>query len=137
MLPILSAEIRCEQDVVAARQRTRQIAARLGFDPQQQTRLATAVSEIARNAFQFAGCGRIEFIVEGRSAPQIFLMRISDRGPGISNLERIFEGDYASRTGMGLGIVGARRLMDASRSTPRPPAQSFRCASCCRAERPC
>jgi signal transduction histidine kinase/DNA-binding response OmpR family regulator len=112
MLPILSGEIRCEQDVVAARQRTRQIAARLGFDPQQQTRLATAVSEIARNAFQYGGNGRIEFIVEGRSTPQIFLMRISDRGPGIRELERILEGDYASRTGMGLGMVGARKLMD-------------------------
>jgi signal transduction histidine kinase/CheY-like chemotaxis protein len=112
MLPILSSEIRCEQDVVAARQRTRQIAAHLGFDGQQQTRLATAVSEIARNAFQYGGSGRIEFIVEGRSTPQIFLMRISDRGPGIPNLDRILQGDYTSQTGMGLGIVGARRLMD-------------------------
>src|SRR5262249_58322006 len=88
------------------------IAARLGFDAQQQTRLATAVSEIARNAFQYGGGGRIEFIVEGRSAPQILLVRITDRGAGIADLERILQGDYASRTGMGLGIVGARRLMD-------------------------
>jgi signal transduction histidine kinase/CheY-like chemotaxis protein len=112
MLPILSTEIRCEQDVVAARQRTRQIAARLGFDVPQQTRLATAVSEIARNAFQYGGGGRIEFIVEGRSAPQILLMRITDHGLGIADLDRILQGDYASKTGMGLGIVGARRLMD-------------------------
>jgi signal transduction histidine kinase/CheY-like chemotaxis protein len=112
MLPILSSEIRHEQDVVRARQRTRQIAARLGFDLQQQTRLATAVSEIARNAFQYAGGGRIEFIVEGRTAPQILLMRVTDRGPGIRKLDEILKGEYTSRTGMGLGIVGARRLMD-------------------------
>src|SRR5580658_6029021 len=112
MLPILKAEIRYEQDVVSARQRTRQIAALLSFDGQQQTRLATAVSEIARNAFQYAGGGRVEFSLEGQTAPQIFLVRISDHGPGIPDLDRILNGQYASRTGMGLGILGARRLMD-------------------------
>ncbi len=112
ILPILSAEIRHEQDVVSARQRTRQIAGLLGFDVQQQTRLATAVSEIARNAFQYGGGGRVEFSVEGNTAPQIFAIRIFDRGPGIANLEGILSGEYSSRTGMGLGILGARRLMD-------------------------
>jgi len=112
MLPILKAEIRYEQDVVSARQRTRQIAALLSFDGQQQTRLATAVSEIARNAFQYAGGGRVDFSIEGQTLPQIFVIRISDRGPGIGDLERILSGEYSSKTGMGLGIVGARRLMD-------------------------
>src|SRR3984885_11004802 len=112
MLPILKTEIRYEQDVVSARQRTRQIAALLSFDGQQQTRLATAVSEIARNAFQYAGGGRVEFSIEGQTPPQIFLIRISDRGPGIGDLDRILSGEYSSKTGMGLGIVGARRLMD-------------------------
>lgn len=111
-LPLLNAEIRFEQDVVSARQRTRQIAALLGFDAQQQTRLATAVSEIARNAFQYAGGGRVEFSVEGVTSPQIFVIRLADRGPGIGHLDRILKGEYSSRTGMGLGIVGARRLMD-------------------------
>jgi signal transduction histidine kinase/CheY-like chemotaxis protein len=112
MLPILKTEIRYEQDVVSARQRTRQIAALLSFDGQQQTRLATAVSEIARNAFQYAGGGRVEFSIEGQTPPQIFVIRISDRGPGIGNLDHILRGEYSSKTGMGLGIVGARRLMD-------------------------
>jgi signal transduction histidine kinase/CheY-like chemotaxis protein len=112
MLPLLKTEIRYEQDVVSARQRTRQIAALLSFDGQQQTRLATAVSEIARNAFQYAGGGRVEFSIEGQTPPQIFVIRISDRGPGIGNLDRILSGEYSSKTGMGLGILGARRLMD-------------------------
>jgi signal transduction histidine kinase/DNA-binding response OmpR family regulator len=112
MLPILNAEIRYEQDVVSARQRAFQIAALLGFDTQQQTRIATAVSEIARNAFQYGGGGRVEFSVEGRTRPQIFTIRISDRGPGIRDLDSILNGEYTSETGMGLGIVGARRLMD-------------------------
>src|ERR1700722_2502303 len=101
----------CEHHVVAPRQRTRQIAALLGFDTQQQTRLPTAVSEIARNAFQYAKGGAGEFSVEGQTAPQIFVIRISDQGLGIRNVDRILTGDYASKTGMGLGIVGARRLM--------------------------
>jgi signal transduction histidine kinase/CheY-like chemotaxis protein len=112
MLPILATEIRYEQDVVLARQHAREIAARLCFDAQQQTRLATAVSEIARNAFQYANGGQVEFIVEGRTAPQILLVRISDCGPGIRDLDRILAGDYSSQTGMGLGIAGARRLVD-------------------------
>jgi len=111
-LPILKAEIRYEQDVVSARQRTRQIAALLSFDPQQQTRLATAVSEIARNAFRYAGGGRVEFFLEGQTPPQLLVIHITDRGPGIPNLDRILQGEYSSKTGMGMGIVGARRLMD-------------------------
>ena len=59
-IPILSVRVQYEHDVVAARQRTRQLAEALGFDTQQQTRLATAVSEIARNAFNYANGGRIE-----------------------------------------------------------------------------
>jgi signal transduction histidine kinase/CheY-like chemotaxis protein len=111
ILPILSIELLQEPDIVSARQRARQIAGLLGFDSQQQTRLATAVSEIARNAFQYAGRGRIEFGVEAQ-APQTLLIRITDRGPGIRDLDRILRGEYSSRTGMGFGIVGARRLMD-------------------------
>jgi len=112
MASILSTGIRYEQDVVQARQYARHIAELLGFDGQQQTRLATAVSEIARNAFQYAGGGRVEFELEGDTAPQVLLVRVIDRGPGIGQLKRILEESYSSRTGMGLGIVGARRLMD-------------------------
>jgi signal transduction histidine kinase/CheY-like chemotaxis protein len=112
-LPILAVNIAREQDVVNARQRARQVAELLGFDGQGQTRIATAVSEIARNAFRYAGGGRVEFAVEGRSAPQLLLITVRDRGPGIAELPRILQGDYRSRTGMGLGLIGAKRLMDA------------------------
>ena len=111
-LPILSLTIHYEHDTVAARQRARQIARLLGFDSQDQTRIATAVSEIARNAFNYAGGGKVEYSLEGRTAPQLFLMKVSDSGPGIRNLNTILEGRYQSQTGMGLGIIGARRLMD-------------------------
>src|SRR5580698_10519927 len=109
---ILSVTIQREQDTVAARQRARQIARLLGFDSQDQTRISTAVSEIARNAFTYAGGGRVEYLLEGRTAPQLFIIKVTDSGPGIANLETILEGRYQSSTGMGLGIIGSRRLMD-------------------------
>ena len=111
MTTILTVEIRYEQDVVLTRQRTRQIAQALGFDSQDQTRIATAVSEIARNAFQYARGGKVEFRVEGES-PASFLICVSDKGSGIPNLKNILDGKYKSTTGMGVGIFGSQRLMD-------------------------
>ena len=117
---LLAVALNGEQDIVAARQRARQIAALLGFDPQDQTRIATAVSEIARNAVQYAGKGTAEFSLDGQSAPQLMRIRIVDRGPGIGDLDAVLEGRYRSSTGMGLGILGARRLMDRCEIRTRP-----------------
>jgi signal transduction histidine kinase/CheY-like chemotaxis protein len=111
--PLLSVRIRHEHDIVAARRRARQIAAALTFDTPEQTRIATAVSELARNAFQYAGGGVVDYLVEGGLAPQVLTIRVSDRGPGLGNLEAVLSGQYRSPTGMGLGLVGTRRLMDA------------------------
>src|SRR5579863_2142177 len=110
--PILSLSIRFEQDTVAARQRARQIARLLGFDGQDQTRIATAVSEIARNAFNYARGGKVEYILEGVTAPQLFIIKISDSGPGIADVQAVLDGRYRSQTGMGIGISGSRRLLD-------------------------
>ncbi len=109
---ITHVSIDYEHDVVLARQRAREIAALLGFDNQDQTRVATAVSELARNAFVYAGRGRVDFEIEGRTVPQLLVIRIGDNGPGIANLHEILEGRYVSRTGMGIGLIGARRLVD-------------------------
>jgi len=112
MTGLLTLSLKYEQDVVTVRQRARQIAAGLGFDNQDQVRIATAVSEIARNAFSYAGGGKVEFHVQMQPTPQAMIIRIVDEGPGIADLEAVLTGVYRSRTGMGLGIVGARRLMD-------------------------
>ena len=109
---LLTVAIRYEQDVVIARQRARQIAALLGFEGQDQTRIATAVSEIVRNAFRYANGGRVEFALEGQSPPQLLLVRVQDQGPGIPDLTHVMSGHYRSSTGMGMGILGAHRLMD-------------------------
>ena len=108
---LLRADIRNEQDVVLIRQRARHIAMLLGFDSQDQTRIATSVSEIARNAFEYAGGGRVGFLVSGGEHPA-YLIRIADDGPGIPNIDAVLEGRYESPTGMGLGLLGARRLVD-------------------------
>jgi signal transduction histidine kinase/CheY-like chemotaxis protein len=111
--------LRNERDVVLARQRAREIAALLGFDNQEQIRLATATSEMARNAFRYARGGKVSFDIEiGKT--QVMAITISDTGPGIDNLSEIFEGRYRSNTGMGLGIVGTKRLMDNFEITSGP-----------------
>lgn len=110
--PIVTVPIENEGDVVAVRQRAHRLADLLGFDRQDQTRIATAVSELARNAYGYAGGGRAEFVLDAGSAPQRFVVRICDKGPGIENLQVILDGQYRSQSGMGLGLVGARRLMD-------------------------
>jgi signal transduction histidine kinase/CheY-like chemotaxis protein len=111
-LPILTVSIHSEDDVVTARQRARQIARLLSFDQQDQTRVATAVSEITRNAFTYAEGGRVEFLVDEKTTPPLFLTRITDHGPGIEDVRQILAGQYRSSTGMGLGIIGAKRLMN-------------------------
>jgi signal transduction histidine kinase len=108
---LFRADIRYEPDVVLVRQRARQLAGLLGFDNQEQTRLATAVSEIARNAFEYAKGGRAAFLLTPDKHPQLQI-RISDDGLGITDLDSILEGWYVSPSGMGVGILGAKRLVD-------------------------
>src|SRR3954447_24800690 len=108
---ILALDVRQEGDVVLARQRARQIAALLGFPPLDQTRIATATSEIARNALHYAGGGTAEFLVEP-TVPQSLEVLVTQRGPGIDSMQAILDGEPVSPTGAGLGILGARRLMD-------------------------
>ncbi len=112
-LPLLRVRIHHEHDIVAARRRARQIAAALGFDAQDQTRIATAVSELARNAYQYAGGGTVDYSVGGQLSPQVLIIRVEDHGTGIAQLDAVLSGTYhRSSTGMGLGLLGARRLMD-------------------------
>ena len=105
---IVTVELRVEDDLVLSRHRAREIAALLGFGPQDCTRIATAVSEIARNAFRYARDGRVTFAIDDED----FVVTVSDRGPGIPHLESVLDGTYESSTGMGMGIVGAQRLVD-------------------------
>jgi signal transduction histidine kinase len=116
---LLTVDLRREDGVVLARQRARQLAAEFRLDPQDQIRFATAVSEIVRNAYQYATGGKVEFQIDA-GPPAVLLARITDRGHGIARLREVMEGRYASSTGLGLGVMGARRLSDtfSVQSTP-------------------
>ena len=109
---ITTVALTFEHDVVLARQRARAIAAQLGFDAQDQVRFATAVSELARNAFRYAHDGRVAFAIEQEGERSLLVARVTDRGPGIPDQQRVLQGLYVSSTGMGIGIMGARRLSD-------------------------
>src|SRR6202020_2303950 len=110
-LNLFTIDIRLENDVVRARQKARIIAGALKFESQDQTRIATAVSEIARNTFQYGGGGRAEFRIED-GPDKMLVVTLRDSGRGIPNLDEILDGKYVSQTGMGVGVIGAKRLMD-------------------------
>jgi signal transduction histidine kinase/CheY-like chemotaxis protein len=117
---LLMIAIAAETDIVLVRKRTRRLAELIGFDTQDQTRITTAVSEIARNAFEYANGGQIEFRLAGDKGRQKFAIGVRDRGPGIANLEAILAGFHKSATGMGIGLLGAQRLMDGFRIDTKP-----------------
>src|SRR3954471_11275463 len=96
-IKLASTTIKTEEDVVEARRQARDIAAKLGFDANDQTRMATAVSEIARNAYHYAGGGAADFLVDADAGR--FEARICDSGPGIADLKKILGGTYRSKTG--------------------------------------
>ncbi len=105
-----------EDDVVLARQAAREVSAALGFDAQDQVRIATAASELARNAFRYAGGGDVTFELAPGAGhldqPQDLHIEVVDHGPGIPELDRVMRGRYVSNTGLGLGLIGTQRLMD-------------------------
>jgi two-component system, sensor histidine kinase and response regulator len=101
-----------EKDVVLIRQQTKELAALAGLSLPDQTRLVTAVSEIVRNAGQYAGNANVEFSLFEQDTRQYLQVIVSDQGPGIANIEEILSETYQSRDGMGRGIVGARALSD-------------------------
>lgn len=107
---LLSIELQHERDVVLARQRARQISSLLGFDNQDQTRISTAVSEMARNAYQHSGRSRLEFSVCGE--PALLQVRLSHPGSGLLDIRNLLENHAPPSSPGGLGILAARRLMD-------------------------
>ncbi len=103
------------------RQRIRRVAELLKFDLQDQTRITTAVSELARNVLEHGGgSGRAELHVTGTPPHQALEVTISDEGPGIANLANVLAGEFRSANGLGVGLIGARRLMDRFAVETRP-----------------
>jgi serine/threonine-protein kinase RsbT len=107
-------EITGDDDIVRARQRARELARDLGFGLVDQSRIATAVSELARNVVRYAthsrGTARMRRIGEGNHVGLEIV--IADDGPGIADIEEAMQVGFTSGAGLGMGLPGARRLMD-------------------------
>jgi serine/threonine-protein kinase RsbT len=105
-------EIKSEADIIEARVRARAIAEALGFNYMDQTRIATAVSELARNAYQYAGKGKITIKPLNKQGRKGMEMVVEDHGSGIENLDRAMKGGYSTGGGLGMGLSGSKKLMD-------------------------
>jgi serine/threonine-protein kinase RsbT len=103
-----------EPDIVVARQRARELAKGLGFGIVDQSRVATAVSELTRNVVRYAAEGRGEVLIRGLAASRGTGIEVvvSDEGPGIPDLAHAMGEGVTAGRGMGMGLPGARRLMD-------------------------
>ena len=99
-------------DIVEARKAGHQLALDLGFTLTDVTMIATAISEIARNITSYAGRGAVRVAVEDREGRKALVIHAEDDGPGIADIERAMEDGYSTGRGLGLGLPGARRLMD-------------------------
>ena len=105
-------DVKNPDDIVAARQAGHQLARGLGFSLTDVTMIATAISEVARNITSYAGCGAIRVAVQNREGRRALVVRAEDEGPGIGDVERALDDGFSTGRGLGLGLPGARRLMD-------------------------
>ncbi|MHC0039680.1 anti-sigma regulatory factor [Pseudoneobacillus sp. C159] len=101
-----------EWDIVAARQLGRSVAKDLGFGTVDQARITTAISELARNIYLYAGFGQI-CIERLQSSGKVGIqINATDNGPGISDIRQVMEDGYSTSGGLGAGLPGVKRLMD-------------------------
>lgn len=107
----IELDLRFESDIARARLAARDLCQALGASPLVIQKLATIVSELARNIVSYAGGGHLA-IRQCSSNRRCVHVEAKDQGPGIANLEEILAGKYKSRSGLGLGILGTKRLAD-------------------------
>jgi serine/threonine-protein kinase RsbT len=104
--------IRVDRDIVAARQEGRAAALDLGFSLGDATVVSAAISEIARNIVDYTGGGEIHIAVIERNGRRGLQVIGRDQGPGISDVAQALQDGYSTSGSLGLGLPGARRLMD-------------------------
>jgi serine/threonine-protein kinase RsbT len=111
MPPELRVPITTESDVITARQGVRQLAQISGLSGADVTLVATAISEVARNILSFAGEGEVVLSVDA-SGRRALVIVAHDDGPGIEDVELAMQDGYSTGSSLGMGLPGARRLMD-------------------------
>lgn len=113
-------DIYTEWDIVAARQLGRNVAKKIGFGTVDQARITTAISELARNIYLYAGKGRVEITkIHGNQTLGISIIA-SDEGPGITDMRKVMDDGYTTSGGLGAGMPGVRRLMDEFKLVSKP-----------------
>lgn len=104
--------IRQEWDIVGARQLGREKAKELGFGTVDQARIATAISELARNIYLYAGTGKVSFETTEKMGKKGLKIIAVDEGPGIRDISQVMQDGYTTSGGLGAGLPGVKRLMD-------------------------
>ncbi len=104
--------IRSDLDIVSARVEGRDMAKALGFGTIDQARIATAISELTRNIVLYAGEGTVTIRPVERGPRRGLEVVCEDRGPGIENVSIVMQDGYSTSRGLGMGLPGAKRLMD-------------------------
>ena len=104
--------IACEADIVTARQSGRKLAADRGFSSTDQTLIATAISEVARNIIEYAQSGEIILSALDQLGRRGIKIVARDEGPGIADTELAMQDGYSTGNSLGLGLPGAKRLMN-------------------------
>ncbi|MGI6549939.1 MAG: anti-sigma regulatory factor [Syntrophomonadales bacterium] len=107
-----TVDISDESDIIVARKTIRVVSEKLGFSLTDVTRIVTAVSELARNIFVYAGSGVMSWCILDQGNVVGIELTFEDHGPGISDLEQVMQEGYSTSKGLGLGLPGSRRLMD-------------------------
>jgi len=104
--------LRSEHDIVRARQTVRKLTQELGFSLVDQTKMVTAASELARNAYTHGRGGTLCWEIVERDERRGLKLRFADEGPGIPNMDLALTDGWTSGTGLGMGLTGARRLVN-------------------------
>lgn len=110
----LAMPVNCDEDVIVVRHRIKLLAQEMGFSVLATTRLVTAVSELARNLVVHAKAGRVSWgQIRGSGERTGLKVVFADQGPGFADLDRALAGGFSTTGSLGLGLSGARRLVDA------------------------
>lgn len=104
--------VRSDADIVTAREQGRALAAQVGFSKSDLTLLATAISEVARNIVEHAKGGEIQMNLFQQEGKHGIVVVARDEGPGILDIRLAMQDGYSTKRGLGLGLPGAKRLMD-------------------------
>lgn len=106
-------KIQKEWDIVGARQLGRELAKKIGFSTVDQARIATAISELARNIYLYANHGKISYeIIQNKGSKAGLCLIAEDEGPGIADISQVMEDGFTTSGGLGAGLPGVKRLMD-------------------------